>query len=824
MNKYLLLFLLILTYGKTLAQETQAGTVKGKVSLPSGIALEAVNVGLSGTSYGTSTNDDGVFEITNVKPGKYLVVASFLGFDKAQKSITLAAGEVVQVSFELKESSTQLQQVEITGRKETSYQNEISFVASKTATPLKDVPQSVSYVTKEVIQDQQAFRTSEIVKNVSGVNQFSGYDDFALRGFRVGDNQLINGLRVTGGFWNSPLVTNLERVEVIKGPASALFGNTDPGGTINRVTKKPLDESRQAMSFSTGSFQTFRATSDFTGPLNDDKSLLYRLNVGYQSTETFRDLQGKTDILVAPSVSFLPNEKTRVNLDFVYSANFGILDRGQPIFGAEAGTDLNSTPISFAIGQANDYHNEKNYYLTTSVSHDLTKNITLNASYLKYAYEEDLLEHRTSNNYAVDSAGEEISTLMEMQTIKRKKKSYNDNLTSYLTWDFQTGDLEHKFLAGYDYIQQAVPAGGASENANGYRNASNTGTIRRYNPDNKALYLLDDGGNPVPNVPHFNLETSDFIIGNTSNYFTTSSTIAPTQYHAHGIYIQDQIKYKKFQVLLGLRQEFYFDYLNYNQSEEEKVEQKALIPRIGLVYSLTPKINVYGTYVEGFQPQGAGIIGDPQIYGGPFDPKTSNMFEAGLKSEWFNNRLTTNIAFYRIEQNNLLVNANSSENPELLEQRGQELARGVEIDVIGNILPNLSVIANYAFNKTEVTESDNEILVGRIKENAPRHQGGFWGKYLVNKGKLSGVSLAFGGNFVTERNTNYDADYNLEQQLVLPAYMVFDAALSYEVNKFKISMNVYNLLDKTHWVGGYSYTRLYPGTPRNYLTTVAYKF
>lgn len=822
MKRKLLLLLLLLNVYKIMAQEP--GTIKGKVVLKSGNFLEAVNVGLSGTSYGTATNGEGDFVIENVKPGRYTIVASFLGHETEKKEIDVRSGENTVITLVMRESSTQLQEVEITGRKETSYQNEVSFVASKTATPLKEVPQAVSYVTKEVIQDQQAFRTSEIVKNVSGVNQFSGYDDFSLRGFRIGDNQLINGLRVTGGFWNSPLVTNLERVEVIKGPASALFGNTDPGGTINRVTKKPLDESRQAMSFSTGSFQTFRATSDFTGPMNEDKTLLYRLNVAYQSSETFRDLQGKSDILVAPSISFLPSDKTRVNLDFVYSANFGRLDRGQPIFGAEAGADLNSTPISFAIGQANDFHNEKNYYLTTSISHDLTDRITLNASYLKYAYEEDLLEHRTSNNYAVDSAGAEISTLMEMQTITRKKKSYNDNLTSYLTWDFRTGGFEHKLLVGYDFIQQDVPAGGASENARGYRNAANTGFIRSYNPANKELYLLDENGNPVPNVPHFNLETSDFIIGNTSNYFTTSTTIAPTRYYAHGVYIQDQIKWNKFQLLLGLRQDFYFDYLNFGQSDEQKVEQSALVPRVGLVYSATPEINLYGTYVEGFQPQGAGIVGDPLTYGGPFDPKTSSMIEVGAKGEWFKKRLSTNIAIYRIEQNNLLVNANDNTNPELLEQRGQEVARGIEIDIIGNILTNFSVTANYAFNKTEVTESDNEVLVGRIKENAPKHQGGFWAKYVLDRGSLSGVGLALGGNFVTERNTNYDADYSLEQQLMLPGYLIFDAAVYYEINKFKISINVNNLLNDTHWVGGYSYTRLYPGTPRNYLLTVAYKF
>ena len=822
MKTGLLVPLLLVVLSAVYAQNP--GKIEGKVSLPSGAPLEAVSIGLEGTSYGTSSQPDGQFVIPDVEPGEYTIVASFLGFTPAKRQVYVNPGKTVYISLTLTESATQLQQVEITGRKETSYQNEVSFVASKTATALRDIPQAVSYVTKEIMQEQQIFRTSEIVKNISGVNQHSGYDDFTLRGFRVGDNQLINGLKVTGGFWNSPMVTNLERVEVIKGPASALFGNTDPGGTINRVTKKPLDESRQAISFSTGSFQTFRATGDFTGPMNEDKSLLYRLNLAYQGTETFRDLQNKTDFLIAPSVSFLPSDKTRVNFDFVYSANFGKLDRGQPIFGAEAGTDLNSTPISFAIGQANDFQNEKNYYLTSSISHDLTKNITLNASYLKYAYEEDLLEHRTSNNYAADGSGAEIPTLMEMQTIRRQSKSFNDNLTSYLTWNFETGGLSHKFLAGYDYMQKAVPVGGASENARGYRNASNTGAIRSYNPANNSLYLLDAMGNPVPNVPHFNLENPNYTIGNTSNYFTTSTAIAPTRYHAHGAYVQDQIEWNQFQVLLGLRQEFYIDYLNYNQSNEQRVEQKALIPRIGLVYALTPGTNLYGTYVEGFQPQSAGVIGDPAIYGGPFDPKVSNMVEFGAKSDWLNKRLTTTVAIYRIEQTNILVNANDPGNPELLQQRGQELARGVELDIAGSINSNLSVIANYAFNITEITETDNELLLGRIKENAPKHQGGFWAKYLVAKGVFDNIGLALGGNFVTERNTNYDADLSLDDQLMLPGYMVFDAALFYEENKFRISLNFNNILNKTHWVGGYSYTRLYPGTPRNYLLTAAYKF
>src|SRR5690606_21169977 len=163
-----------------------------------------------------------------------------------------------------------LQTVEVIGRKEKSYKNTTSFVGAKTEIALKDLPQAVSYATKELIADQGVMRVGDIVKNFSGVNQNTFYDDIIIRGYRIngGSNtQLLNGMRTSTGFWKQPLANYLERVEVLKGPSSALFGNASPGGVINRLTKKPLDEVRNSVSFSTGSFNTLRALVDFTGPL-----------------------------------------------------------------------------------------------------------------------------------------------------------------------------------------------------------------------------------------------------------------------------------------------------------------------------------------------------------------------------------------------------------------------------------------------------------------------------------------------------------------------------------------------------------------------------
>ena len=796
--------------------KAQTGSVRGTIETADHQPIEFANISVKGTVLGASSDQDGKFIIENVPVGNYMLIVSSIGYTTINRSVAVAADQTSSIDFVLEESRNQLQEVEITGRKERTYKNTSSFSGTKTETPLKLIPQAISYVTKEVIDDQQAFKTSDVLKNLSGVNVFSFYNnDFSLRGFRAG-NALINGLRDPTNSWGQSLLPNVERVEVIKGPASALFANSDPGGTVNTVTKKPLDESRKAISFATGSYNTFRITGDFTGPMDEEKTLLYRMNVAYQNAQSFRVLQGGQDIVIAPSISFIPTDKTKVNIDFVYAKSKSRLDRGQPIFGASAGADLYSTPISFAIGKENDYAHEVNLYTTASIQHKFSDRLSFNASYMKFLYDEDLLEHRTSNRYAVDADGVEIPTLMEMQTIRRKRKNYNDNITVYFVGDLKTGPIRHKLLAGYDYIQNLSPVGGSNYNATGYRNAANDGVINTYNPENRDAYLIQNN-RPVPNVPHFDLSNPSYAISEISGYFNVSSNQAVTKYYVSGVYVQDQISWGKLQALLAFRQEYYTDILNYQKPNAEKVEQKKFIPRFGLVYTPIEPVSIYATYSQGYQPQSAGTIGDPERFGGPFDPLTSTMYEGGVKTEFLSKLLSINLAVYHIELNNILINANDPQNPDLLRQLGQQQARGVELDIYGQVLPNLSVTANLAVNKTFITKSEDEAEVGNILPNAPRNQGGIWAKYTFNMPTLKGIGIGAGANYVSSRTTFSDI-------LTLPSYVVADVALYYTIDRFKLSANLNNVFNKTHWVGGYDFNRLFPGTPRNFLIGVGYIF
>jgi len=809
------LCLLFATFS-TLSAQSINTSLKGKVISQQGKPLHDINIKIEGQNISLSTNTNGEFTLNRVEAGKLRIMLSGTGYKTLRQLINVQGDKENKITFALAASDEELQQVEILGRKSSSYKSDYTFGATKTATYLKDIPQSVSIVTKELIADRQIEKAWDATKMMSGVNRYSNYNDIVIRGFRTGENQprLINGLRAAFGYFDQPVTANLERIEVIKGPASALFGNAVPGGTINFVTKKPLPEKRYGLSFTSGSFNTIRAAADVTGPIADS-TILFRVNAAYSNAESFRTLQFSENYMIAPSFSFIPSKKTSLNVDLVYNTNNSRIDRGQPIFGATSSNDIYATPISLAIGAPNDFYKVKNIQLSANFTHAFTDNFSVNASYMKFGWDEKLLEHRTSNAYAVDGAGKEISSKVAMQVFDRLQKLYSDNMNVFFRWKAQHGIFKHTLLAGYDHIQQTRPAGGTQNVARGYRNAANTGVINTYNPANKSAYLLDTDGNPVPNVAHFDLQNVQYPICNTSDYIFAATIYSPSKYMINAGYLQDQITFNKWQVLLGLRQEYYSDYTNNGLSTESKVTQHALIPRLGLIYSLLPQLNLYGTYTEGYQPQSPSTFTNPNN-GGPFDPSSSNMIEAGAKGSFFSERLALNLSVYRIQQKNVLVNANDPVNTDLLRQRGEEESKGFEVEAIGNILPNLAMNANYAFNKATITQGlDTEI--GMQKANAPKHLANVWLKYSLLKGLFSGLGIGGGLNYSSKRNTEI-------LTLQLPSFATVDLAAYYTVNKIRLSVHMNNLLNEKYWIAGYNYTRIFPGEPRNVMFNISKLF
>ncbi|TDO23935.1 TonB-dependent receptor [Pedobacter duraquae] len=794
--------------------------VEGYIKDQEGKPLPGSSVTVDGTSFSTSTNNKGYYRL-RIQNGKLTIRYTFIGFKESVRTITVQNNSVEE-NITLESRSDALQQVEITGRKEKTYKTTSTFIG-KNENQLKDVPQSVSYASKELIADQGLMRVGDVVKNFSGVNQFSVYDDLTIRGFRVNgqtNTQLLNGMRTSTGFWKQSLANYLERVEILKGPSSALFGNASPGGVLNRVTKKPLDESRKSVSFALGSFNTLRALGDFTGPATKDSSLLYRVNVGYENAESFRDLMFDKNIVIAPSLTFIPSDRTRINFDLVYTDSRSRLDRGQPIFGS---FDLNSTPQSLSLNTTNDYLNEITYNASVSLNHKISNNLSLNASYMKTGYSEDLNEHRTSNSYALDGNGAPINNLAGMIVQIRQRKRFIDNFSGYLNYTPKTGIIEHKIVAGLDYGSEKTPVGGSQLTASGYRNAANNGSIASYVVANKSRYLLDAAGNPVPNVPHFNLSDpiSSQRMQDDSKDFFTQSTVAPAYYYLNAGYVQDQLKIGALQVLLGIRYEYYTDYSNYKTTTESKTHSEAWLPRLGAVYTIIPNINVYGSYVKGYNPQTSATIANPNA-GGPFDPLKSSMIEFGTKTSWFRDQLTVTAAVYKIKQTGALYNTPGV--TDVLRQIGDEKSQGFEMDVIGKIMPNWNVIASYSYNTAKILDSGIPGEIGIQKPNTPKNSANLWSRYSFIKGSLQGFGVGFGINYIDKRNLLYDAKFSPDNQLTLPSYTLFNAALFYNIGKLQLQLNANNIGNKKHWIGGYDYLRLFPGQPENYMLTLGYSF
>ncbi|WP_353719816.1 TonB-dependent receptor [Dyadobacter sp. 676] len=799
-----------------------AQTITGSVSdAATGSPIPGASVSMASSGNGTVTDSTGKFRLE----GSGILLVTSVGY----KPTRLRASNAL-TKIELLPEATQLQTVEVMGRVSKDYASDYSFSATRISALNKDIPQAITSITKELIADRQAFQLGDAVKIASGVIPSSYYNQYTIRGISQNEEgQIINGMRTRQYYFLQPLTANIERVEVIKGPASATFSSVDPGGSINMVTKKPLATERKELSLAAGSFSTFRGMADFTGPLNASKTLLYRVNGAYQQARSFRDMVGNKSLLVSPSISYIPNNKTSLNAELIYNDMNGTLDRGQPIFGAIAGqTSLNSTPITLSLGAPNDHFRSKEVIIMGSLAHKFNSSIGFNAAYMKQSWTEDLQEHRTTNAFAPDINNQPVTSLAAMQFVQRQQYWNIDNLNAYFDFNFNIGSINHKLLVGYDLTRWQKLKGGGQNAARGFllKDGTVAGSFVLSNAANYQTITIDGVTLPRPNVNHFNLQNPQYTIRNVEDYNLNVRTALPSALTTtNGIYIQEQMKVGKLTMLLALRNDWFEDITNYNAPGTLTVHKTALLPRVGLTYALTKTINAYVTYLEGFQPQSNTVTLMPQTgtlpAGSQFAPLRSDLKELGFKADFFQSRMRLNLAFYEINQKNILMNANDPANPDLLVTRGAERSRGIEWDLAGYITPQWQVNASYSFIDAVIREDADESLIGTRKQNTPKHSANLWTRYnFGGNTAFKDLGIGLGVQHQGNKVPWFTRDF------LIPAYTIFDAAIYYTPSKssMQIALNANNLFDKTYWLGAQNYLRLFPGAPRNVMLTLTFRF
>jgi len=673
-----------------------------------------------------------------------------------------------------------LEKVEVNLIRDKTYFQPFSSVGTKTASPVILVPQTISGISRELMDDKMELSLKEAVTDAAGVNHYSGFDEYTIRGFRAENARNINGLRGYNTTYTSAMLLNIESIDVIKGPAGALSGNSDPGGSIDLVTKKPLADRSGELAVSGGSRNHFRAQGDVTGPLNKSENLLYRLNAGYDRLDGFRYENFSKSYQIAPSFSFIPNDRIRFAADFSLSHIGTVLDRGQP---GEAGDpNLKATSGKLSVSQPGDYLKETDLASLVSADWNINDHIRFHSGYLNYITQQQVAEHGFAGYISNDS--------VDLYFQKWNFHTVTHSLSNYFDFKLKTGLFTHDLLAGHDFIQSKISL-----------------DQKRY-----ELPGMFGGGSGI--VGTFSL-TNPVYLKRTVNLYQISANgeggLDADQYHTNGFYVQDQIGYKKFRLLLGLRREFYRSPAD-DDSGSPATVQNIWLPRAGLVYSILPSLNAYAVYSRGFDPYEASAT--VQEFNAPFKPIQSELMETGFRAALLKNKLYATVSFYQLSIFNVAVNANDPVNPDLYLQQGEDQARGIETEWNGNILSNLSIHFAYAYNLAKIKRSEIHQDIGRLKENAPVHSGNGFIKYRFDKGLLKRLSLVAGYNQAGKRNT-------LDPRIQLPGYIIFQGGVGYALDHFSIAVNWNNITNQRYWTGAYNNLYKWPGPPGSILFKIS---
>lgn len=787
----ILLLCLFLTHLQSYAQ-SKNGVIKGTIQSEDNTPLVGINVSLEGTSLGNATDNNGAFTIHNVPPGRYTLLASGIGYSATKQDVQVDAGKTTQLNLQLNEATQSLQEIVVSAGYE-NYLEKTSSSSLRSDIPLIETPQTVLVISGQIMKDQQAQNLNDVTKNMTGVINNNMYTSYTMRGF---SNYYPNSFITFDGFignmyqWSQMVqLYNIERVELIAGPASALFSVGTPGGVMNMVTKRPLETKRYSLNATFGSWNLIDVSADLGGPLSKDKKLLYRLNVGYNTGNSFRPYQFNRNLVIAPSLTYRFNDRTDVNLDYVYAFNKAkfAYDRGGLVFmNTDSTYNFGGALSTFVHNSPADYSTINTHFITLRVNHKLNDKTTI--TYLsRYKNTEfDMGEHY--GVYYGDNYITELTSL-DRHYDTWLYKPYNFQNSLFTSTVLGNKEFSHKVVAGVDYQLYG-------DRKNNYIDGPAPALLIS-NPD----YSQDDFGSYV-------IDENTFVQDDKESTWQL------------GGYIQYILSYKnKLNVLIAGRYDAYHSVIdplsdqNYTQESNES-DADAFLPRFGVVYNVTRNQSIYLSYCESFLPQTSNNKGS----GGPFPPEKGLQYELGYKAQWFDNNLLTTISLYNIDYVNVLK-------PDLSDPTGRTQvavpgvnSKGVEFTVQGNVR-DVSIIGGYAYNDVAFSEGSPLGEKGDRYDNAPRHIANIWMKYTVPAAsKLKGLSFGVGAKYVGDR-----VGSAANQHFLMPSYALLDGAISYAIRNFSLDLNGYNLLDKKYIIGGYYSDFQVPvGTPVNWKIGVRY--
>ncbi|QEH40481.1 TonB-dependent siderophore receptor [Chitinophaga sp. XS-30] len=760
------------------AQNPAHGAIKGHVTAEDGAPVPGVGVRLKDSRKQTITGESGTYTLRNIAPGTYVVEAFVAGHDVTSRSVTVAAGQTVEADLRLSVSRQTLQEVIVAGGRNKFAKKETDYVARM---PLKNLenPQVYNIVGAELMQEQVILDYKDAIKNAAGVNSTetvsNGRTSTIIRGFRT-QNYIRNGMMANQLVMVD--VSNLERIEVIKGPSGTLFGTgaVSYGGLVNRVTKKPFETFKTDISLTAGSYNLNRITIDLNAPLNNEKTALLRVNFGRHGVESFQEAGFKRNYFLSAAFSYKANDRLSFLVDLEMFRN-----QGTPSI-AYLNPAAGVTDYKEAMGR---YYN-RTYYTNDLVSTFPGYNVFAQMNYKISSNWNTTTVFSTGgvnarNQYQFAGTWRP-GTDSITRTLQKYSHNYNTvQIQQNLNGTFHTGPIKHRVLAGVDYLADITQ------------------------PTYTSRFILDTVSASAP--------TPFLMMEKIYPLFPTPTAAARNFYKSHldryGIYASDVINFtERLLLMLSLR----WDRVD-NQGTTNMLNgvvtgnysKSSFSPKLGAVYQvIKDQLSVFANYQNGFS-----YSAQTDRQGDLFQPEQANQWEGGVKADLFQSKLNVTLSAYDISVTDKL--RADPEDPAFMIQDGTQQNKGFEVEVIANPFPGLNVLAGYGFNESEITKA-NANVGKRPARSGGKHMANTWISYRLMNGKLQGLGI--GGGVFYNSETPFD-DANT---LFFPSYALVNGTVFYDRPGYRIGVKLDNISNTMYW-GPWGE----PQPPRNYAVNLVIK-
>ena len=756
----------------TSTADSSVRKLSGVVTDPTGAGIAQAQLTLRCGSFRSTVVSDtaGAYSLA-VPAGHYQLVVEAPNFSNLSQDVTVsdsASGTVLNPVLQL----GQLRSV-VTVTAGDEFATPVSSGGTKTELPLAEVPQAISIVNRDLMNSQDVVKLDDALKNVAGVmpgGYYDGWDYYRIRGFDASFNTYIDGLRGGNGMMEE--TWGLESIEVLKGPSSALYGQSVLGGLINIVTRKPVPDRFAHVQVTAGSFHFVDPAIDIGGSLNSSRTVYGRLAALYHSADTFIDYTYRHRYYFAPSLTWHPTSSASLTLMGRIQRDNGREGMPLPAIGTVLPNPNGLIPIHTYNGELEAHANKQSeanqqfgYQFRQSFGEHLS--LRQNARFAWYQQEWNRIYYP---DY-LDPA--------DQRTLYRYPLSWhgpwqNHEVDTSMEGHARLLGMEHNALLGVDFYRKP-------SSARGYIGSD----------EPLDLYAPVYGANPVQQL----------------SLYTTSETV--TQYT--GIYLQDHIRLPQHVTVTGGGR------VDFSKNENKGLPNQngtGLTPRLGVTWQFIPSTSVYASFSKSYMPQ-SGQVYDGSTSGAYITPERGQQWEGGAKSSWWKGRATTTLAIFQLNRKN--VATSDPGHPNFYLVTGQQRSRGVELEATLHPLAGWNVTSAYSYINAVVTH-DTTLPEGTPTINAPKHIFNLWTTYEIPRGVARGLTFGIGGRHYTDQSGD------LADTFQLPGYGLVDASLTYRRGRAQWQVNANNIANKRYYSGSYNNVYVKPGEPRVIRGTVSWNF